>query len=896
MSLAQGSRVGPYEILSPLGAGGMGEVYRARDPRLARQVAIKVLHGDGAGDPDRQRRFAQEAKAAGALNHPNVLVVFDTGEHEGAPFVVFELLEGETLRLRLGRGALTPARALDYAIQIARGLAAAHDKGIVHRDLKPENLFLTRDGRIKILDFGLAKLRPSLDADSVDVGARTATVTAASVMLGTVGYMSPEQVRRSPVDHRSDLFSLGSILYEMLAGQCAFRGATEADTMAAILNAEPPPLGKSDGRVQPACERLVRHCLEKRAEDRFQSTHDLVFDLESLAATASGPASQDAGVDTRSRRPLVPWLAGALLGALALAGVLLSRPRQAKPVFKQVTFRRGSIAEARFAPDGQTVVYGAVVEGRHNRLFSARLGSAEVRPLELPEGDIAGITASGEMAVILGRSYWSRVPGTLARVSLAGGAPRELLEHVSMADWGPDGKSLAVVRHEGPKPRLEFPIGRVLYEGACWNPRVSPKGGRVAFRTGGGERCEVKVVDSSGKATTLATTECSGGLAWSPSGEEVWFTEWEVLRAVTLGGKQRVLTWFPGPLALNDVSADGRALVTTAQWYNGLIFAGPGDTKERDLAWFEWAILGALSSDGKSLLLGDRGTGTGPPFPRHTYLRRTDGSPAVRLGEGSAVSLSPDGKWGISVLLPGPGMRLTDQPRKCLLLPTGPGEPRPLPVGDLECEYASFFPDGKRLLVAGREPGGPRRLYVQELDGGARRPLTPEGFALAPFHNIDFGNFVSEVSPDNKRVLVTEASGTLTLVPVDGGEPRPVPGIRPGEASAGWGADSQSVYVYPTEADFPCQGRTDPPAEWPSRALPGNHAPGARGYRGRHPDEGHARWQELRLQLRSVSLRPLPGRGASLIRNFRGEGRAGCEGRNSHWLEITRSVSYRTQK
>jgi hypothetical protein len=807
MALPQGSRVGPYEILSPLGAGGMGEVYRARDPRLAREVAIKVLHGDRVGDPDRQQRFAQEAKAAGALNHPNVLVVFDTGEHEGAPFVVFELLEGETLRRRMGRGALQLPRALDDAIQIARGLAAAHDKGIVHRDLKPDNLFLTRDGQIKILDFGLAKLRPTLDPDdNVHGEARTATVTGPSAILGTVGYMSPEQVRRAPTDHRSDIFSFGSILYEMLAGERAFRGETEADTIAAILNAEPPSLWERDHSVPPACERLLRHCLEKRPADRFQSTRDLAFDLESLAATASGPAGKDRAVGTRSRRPLVLLLAGAVAGgALALAGVLLSRPQDAKPVFKQITFRRGSIAEARFAPDGQTVVYGAVVEGHYNRLFSARLGSAEVRPLDLPEGDIAGITASGEMAIKLGRSYWSRVPGTLARVSLAGGAPRELLEHVSMADWGPDGKSLAVVRHEGGKPRLEFPIGTVLYEGTCWNPRVSPKGDRVAFRTAEGGRCEVRVADLSGKTTTLAATECSHGLAWSPSGEEVWFTEWEVIRAVTLRGKQRVLTWFPGPVTLNDVFADGRALVTTAQWYNGLVFAGKGDTKERDLAWFEWAILGALSSDGKTLLLGDRGTGTGPPFPRHTYLRRTDGSPAVRLGEGSGVSLSPDGKWGISVLLlaDSPGTRPTDPARTCLMLPTGPGEPRPLPVGDLECEYASFFPDGKRLLVAGRAPGGPRRLYVQDLNGGSRRPITPEGFALARFVALDFGNFVSEVSPDNKRVLVTDASGALTLVPVDGEEPQPVRGIQAGEASAGWAADSQSLYVYPTEAAFP---------------------------------------------------------------------------------------------
>jgi Tol biopolymer transport system component len=700
-----------------------------------------------------------------------------------------------------------PARkALDHAIQLARGLAAAHEKGIVHRDLKPENVFVTRDGRVKILDFGLAKLRPPLDPGAVDAETPTASVaTDAGAMLGTVGYMSPEQVRHSPADHRSDIFSLGAVLYEMLTGRRAFQAGTQAETMTAILNTDPAPLADANGSVPPALERIVRHCLEKRAEDRFQSARDLAFDLEALADGASGHAVE-AAAGSPARRSIGAWVAAGLLGAgLALAGALVNRPKTAGPVFKQVTFRRGSIAEARFAPDGQTVVYGAVVEGRHNRLFSARLGSAEVRALDLPEGDIAGIAPSGEMAVILSRSYWGRVPGTLARVSLAGGAPRELLENVSMADWGPDGNSLAVVRHDGPRPRLEFPIGKVLYVGD-WirTPRVSPKGDLVAFRAAEGESCKVKVVDLSGKATTLAAATCALGLAWSPTGEEVWYTEWEVIRAVTLGGRQRVLARFPGRPTLNDVSADGRVLVTTAQWYNGLVFSGRGDKKERDLAWFEFATLGALSADGRTLLFSDRGRGSGPPYPVHTYLRRTDGASAVRLGEGSALSLSPDGRWAISVVGPGvAALRPLGGTRKCLLLPTGPGEPRPLPVRDLACEYASFFPDGQRLLVAGTEAGGPRRLFVLDSTGGSRRPLTPDGFELGNPAGIGYGNFTSEVSPDGKRVLVSAASGTLMLFPVDGGEPRPVPGIRPQEASAGWGADSQSVYVYPTEAVLP---------------------------------------------------------------------------------------------
>ena len=806
MPVKAGARLGPYEVLSPLGAGGMGEVYRARDARLAREVAIKVLPGDSTTDPERLQRFEQEAKAVGALNHPNLVAVFDTGQHEGAPFVVFELLEGETLGARMARKPLPPPKALDYAIQIARGLAAAHEKGIVHRDLKPDNLFLTRDGRIKILDFGLAKLRRPLDPGAIGVDTPTASVLSeAGKVLGTVGYMSPEQVRRSPVDHRSDIFSFGSVLYELLAGKRAFVGASEAETMASIVNVDPPLLAEANGKMPGALERIVRHCLEKRPDDRFQSARDLVFDLESAAASKA--FSVEGASVPRPRLGLLRMLATAMLGgAVVLGGALWKWPRAPEPPsFKQVTFRRANIAEARFAPDGQTIVYGAAVKGRHNRLFSARLGSPEVRALDLPEGDIAAISASGDMAIVLSHSYNSRVPGTLARVSLAGGAPRDLAEKVSMADWGPDGRDLAVVRHDGVKRRLEYPIGKVLYESdrRISFPRVSPRGDRVAFLEEAGPSA-LRVVDLSGKTTTLvATGDSLFGLAWSPKGDEVWFTEWGLIRAVTLGGAQRILTRVPGPITINDVSSDGRVLVTMAQWYQGLVVAGPGEARQRDLAWFEGAFLAALSRDGDTVLFTDRGLGTGSPFQSHTYLRRTDGSPAVRLGEGTALSLSPDGKWALSRLR---------GPSRCLLLPTGPGESRPLPTGDLECEYASWFPDGSRLLVVGKEQGRPFRLFVQDLDGRQRRAITPEGLAVNYFGGIavnDFGNeaapraAVPLISPDGKLVAVKDAQGHFMLFPVEGGEPRQAPGTEPREALAGWSADSQSLYVYPLEGDVP---------------------------------------------------------------------------------------------
>ena len=289
MPLEVGARLGPYEILAPLGAGGMGEVYRARDPRLGRDVAIKVLPDALRTDPERLRRFEQEARAAGALNHPNVLAVLDVGTHEGVPYVVSELLEGETLRERLRAGGLTPTKAVECAIQIALGLAAAHEKGIVHRDLKPENLFLTRDGRVKILDFGLAKLRePAAGSEGASEVPTLAQTTEPGAILGTVGYMSPEQVRGFPADHRSDIFSLGAVLYEMLSKRRAFAGESAPEVLTAILKEDPPELASSDRNVPPALGRIVRRCLEKRPEDRFHSAHDLALALEAVSGASRG--------------------------------------------------------------------------------------------------------------------------------------------------------------------------------------------------------------------------------------------------------------------------------------------------------------------------------------------------------------------------------------------------------------------------------------------------------------------------------------------------------------------------------------------------------------------------------------------------------------------------------
>ena len=309
MALSSGTKLGPYEIQSLVGAGGMGEVYRAHDSRLDRTVAIKVLPTSFSADHDRMQRFSQEARAAAALNHPNILSIFDIGEQQGAPYVVSELLEGETLRERLRNGPVSARKAIDYALQVARGLAAAHEKGIVHRDLKPENIFVTNDGRVKILDFGLAKLtRP--EAAGGDDAPTVHAVTEPGLIMGTVGYMSPEQVRGQAADPRSDLFSFGAILYEMISGKRAFHGETSADTMSAILKEETPELSETARNVPPGLERIVRHCLEKVPSQRFHSAGDLAFDLEALteiSATSSKSGAQAAVQEVRVRSRVANW-------------------------------------------------------------------------------------------------------------------------------------------------------------------------------------------------------------------------------------------------------------------------------------------------------------------------------------------------------------------------------------------------------------------------------------------------------------------------------------------------------------------------------------------------------------------------------------------------------------
>ncbi len=430
MALTPGTKLGPYEIQSLLGAGGMGEVYRAKDTRLGRDVAIKVLPEKLARDAERLQRFETEARVIAALNHPNILSIHDIGTHEGAPYLVSECLEGQTLRIELSGWALPVRRVVDYGTQIAQGLAAAHDKGIIHRDLKPENVFVTRDGRVKILDFGVAKLM--LPEASSDEGATLdAGPTSAGVVLGTAAYMSPEQVRGDPVDGRSDIFALGTILYEMLFGQRAFRRDTSAETMTAILKEDPPELSLTGKTISPALERIVRRCLEKKPLQRFQSARDLAFSLEGLTGVSSTSAtsvSAGAAVAATERKTLgkriATLAARALLLALVAAGIWMLGARSRSPslpTYHQLTFDRGLVYAAHFAPDGRSIYYSASWDGQPVQLYSTLPDAPESRPLNLGNSTLFAVSAS-QLAISAGCKdrYIGLCQGTLGLVPLAG--------------------------------------------------------------------------------------------------------------------------------------------------------------------------------------------------------------------------------------------------------------------------------------------------------------------------------------------------------------------------------------------------------------------------------------------------------------------------------------------
>ena len=787
-----GKTLRSYRIESKLGAGGMGVVYKAVDSRLDRSAAIKILGASGFS-AEREKRFVQEAKAASSLNHSNIVTIYDidTQEVDGKPihYIAMEYVAGDTLDHLIGRKGLGIRTALKYAAQIADALASAHAVGIVHRDLKPSNLMVTPQGVVKVLDFGLAKLNEEGQADAFaeTVHGDGASLTEEGTILGTVAYMSPEQADGKRVDARSDIFSFGSVLYEMVTGRRAFSGGSKLSSLSAVLHTEPQPPSQSVPDIPPELERIIARCLKKDPARRWQSMADVKVALDELRDemdSSSVDLRRSMSAGSRAALPARRWLvAGAmilLLIGLASGAYSARRYLGSTPLtFQRLTFRRGDVTAARFGP-GETVVYSAEWDGAPSTLFSTQPGNREARPLGLPTGRILSISHAGEMAILLGADN----VGTLASATFGGGAPREMLENVSAADWSPNGDALAVVRTIGGKHRVEYPVGTVLYENDVRPPvapRVSGDGKLVAFfdyDPEAGDYALCVVGPSQPKRVLSRGWRAIGSLDWSARGDEIWFSAGQpgsdpALYAVSLGGKQRFLTQAPGWIVMQDAAADGRVLLSVVNSRLGIRYVDFDHSAERDLAWLDASLLYELSSDANSLLFVELSNGEGRNAA--IYLRKTDGSPAVRLGYGNRPSLSPDGKWVVCI-------RHEPQRSRLMLLPTGPGESRFLKVDGVHFESLGWFPDSKRVVFTGNESGHPVRTWTYDLDSDKAIPLTAEGTRG------------SQVSPDGQWFVMADPH-KLLLAPIGGGAPRTIGPLQNGETVVRWSSDGHQLFL-----------------------------------------------------------------------------------------------------
>lgn len=783
------TQIGPYRLLALLGRGGMGDVYRARDTRLDREVALKVIRNDDGEHATHAMRLAAEARAAGRLTHPNVMAVLDVGTDGDRTYLASELVDGVSLRDLLGRPTPLP-RALDLATQMADGLAAAHRAGLVHRDFKPENVMVTRSDRIVIIDFGLAKGLAPFEGQPQD-----RTLTAPHTVVGTVAYMSPEQARGAPVDARSDQFSFGTVFYELLTGRRAFERATSVETLASILKDEPAPVATVRDDVRPPVRWILQRCLAKSPDDRYASTDDLLHDLRAAAARSVELETPARRARTWSRRDVVAGLGAAAAVGLGWVATRRGVPAPvALPAWERLTFELGLVQAARFSRDGETVLYSASWLNQPFRVYSTTLSSPESRPLDLPPAGMLAVGPTGELAISLDCTFApasGACAGTLARVPLLGGAPKAVATGVRAADWGPDGK-LATARVDGGAglATVEYPTGTRLSSAGTSHVRVSPDGSRVAWSAAvDTSRQGIVVHDREGDRTISADWTFISGLAWSPSGDALFVSGVHPLCAddavvrIRLDGTTEIAVRGPARLRVLDAGPQGRLLLSQATTTARLLVWRTGAQQPRDLTWLDNSHVDAVSPDGLRLLFTVRATAVEfatALFP--VFVREVDGGPATLIGSGYGVALSPDGRWALLRTRPSAGQATL------VLVPLGPGEPRPLPRDGIDVGEGNSLADfagDERLVLRAREGDGPWRTYVQALGDGPPRVLAHEP-----------GVIVSPIAPDGDRFVAERADRSYWVSAISGnrGADIRVP-LAPATRILQWTSDGRALIV-----------------------------------------------------------------------------------------------------
>ena len=795
LSLSPGTRLGPYEIVAPLGAGGMGEVYRARDARLKRDVAVKVLPADVAENPERLGRFERESHLLASLNHPNIAAIYGVEESGGTPALVMELVEGEALSEKIARGALPVDDAIAIARQVAEALEYAHEHGVVHRDLKPANIVVSGTGVVKVLDFGLAKaitgdLAESSGSDATHSPTLTSPATRAGVILGTAAYMAPEQARGKAVDRRADIWAFGVVLYEMLTGRRMFEGETISDTIAAILTRS-PDFDALPSATPPPVRKLLARCLDRDPKQRLRDIGEARIMLEAPAAGEDSPHTAEAGVTPATRRSVLPWVIAGLAIIAAASWTFISSRRSNVPPkaieYTQKTYTAQTVFQALYAPDGQTIVYSAAPGGSTPYLYSIRPDYTEPLKMSTDPLQLLSISSKGELAVLT-RPQWlahRMFVGTLARMPLAGGAPREIMEDVSQATWAPDGSDLAISRPVEGVWRIEYPAGKVLYQTGAYisDLRFSPDGKHIAYFEHPAkfdDRGGVAVVDLEGHHKLLADGYWGEeGIAWSSDGSTVYYSAGTgysdfSIYAVTLEGKVRVAAQSAGGLFIHDIAANGQWLATRDDFTRTVMVRAPGSNVERDLSWQDLSYPADLSADGRLLLFTESGVSAGNNY--QTCTRGTDGSPVVILGEGGAIDLTDDGHWALAGIYP----------NRVIAYPTGAGKAIELATQSIARVSGAYWLGGdQKVLLLGGTEGEAERCYLADLAGGTPQPITPPGILGA------------YPSPDGKKVLILDADLKWSVFPIDAPAQRvPVPAIAADDFIAGWSQDGQSVFCH----------------------------------------------------------------------------------------------------